>query len=275
MEDGQGLSATWSAHSDLPHRSRQGCYFSLTECQKSRRDEFPPELSHLNGPNFLEVNVLLVIRDAVFWDVSSGFLRFRQRANPLVVVVEMLRGRVFLFFQKRQLRVEQGAARFRQVSRGPLDRENVKTPDQASPLASSCGHDGTQMFLPFAGRTRSTHWRQFDMGQRSDTCFASTLLPHGAPRQFVSGNIGTLHTGGMSPKTRAPRDEGCGPVLRHSAEPCEAPPTSPSVALLMDPRAVKAQARFPRCSSVCGCIPLADLQTAQSSADPKLWRSDC
>ena len=36
--------------------------------------------------------------------------------------------------------------------------------------------------------------------------------------------------------------------LRQSAEPCAAPPTSPFMALLMDPRAVKAQARFPRCS---------------------------
>ena len=38
--------------------------------------------------------------------------------------------------------------------------------------------------------------------------------------------------------------------LRQSAEPCAAPPTSPFTALLMD-RAVRAHARFPRCSSVC------------------------
>ena len=34
MEDGQGLGATWSAHSDLPRRSRQGCNFSFTERQE-------------------------------------------------------------------------------------------------------------------------------------------------------------------------------------------------------------------------------------------------
>ena len=34
----------------------------------------------------------------LFWDVSSDFLRFRQRANPLVVV-EPLRGRSFSFFR--------------------------------------------------------------------------------------------------------------------------------------------------------------------------------
>ena len=34
----------------------------------------------------------------IFWDVSRDFLRFRQRANPLVIV-EMLRGRVFSFLK--------------------------------------------------------------------------------------------------------------------------------------------------------------------------------
>ena len=80
------------------------------------------------------------------------------------------------------MRVEQEAALFRQVSRGPLDRENVKSPEPAPPLAFSCeGEDDTQVFLPFTGRTRSTLWRQFDVEQRGDTCFASTLLPHRAP----------------------------------------------------------------------------------------------
>ena len=92
MENGHRRSATWSTNSDPPHRSREGCHFSLTECQELPRDVFPQELAQLNGPNFLGVHVLPVIRDAVFWDVSGDFLRFRQRANPLVVV-ELLRGR--------------------------------------------------------------------------------------------------------------------------------------------------------------------------------------
>ena len=36
--------------------------------QLSPRDVFPRELSHLNGPNFLGVDVLLNMRDHVFWD---------------------------------------------------------------------------------------------------------------------------------------------------------------------------------------------------------------
>ena len=46
------------------------------------------------------------------------------------------------------------------------------------------------------------------------------------------------------------------------------PPTSPFMALLMGPRAVKAQARVPRSYSVCGC------EAAKSSAAPGPWRSD-
>ena len=138
--------------SDLPHRSREGWNFSLTECQKSPRDAFPQEISHLNGPNFLGVNVLQVIRDAVLWGVSSDFLRFRQRANPLVVV-ELLRG---LFLSS-------------ETSAACLSRKRHSSGN--SPV------NGIQVFLPLARRTKSTHWRQFDVGQRSDTCFASTLLP--------------------------------------------------------------------------------------------------
>ena len=49
-------------------------------------------------------------------------------------VVELLRGGVFFLHEKHQLRVEQEAALFWQVSRGPLDRENVKAPEQGDSL---------------------------------------------------------------------------------------------------------------------------------------------
>ena len=174
--------------------------------------------------------------DAFFLGVSSGFLRFRQGANPLAVV-ELRRGRVVFFLQEHQLRVEQEVAFFWQVSRGPLDRENVKTPEQAPPQASSC------LFC-------------FDLAPSSRSapiCIA--LLPRrfGPPRH-------TPHSGGVSPYARTPRMRAVVQFLRQSAEPCGAPPTNPFMALLMDPRAVRAQARFPRCSSLCGCTPLAVLR---------------
>ena len=60
--------------------------------------------------------------------------------------------------------------------------------------------------------------------------------------------------------------------FRHSAEPSAAPPASPFMALLVDPLAVKAHARFPRCSSVCGCnVPLS-CEAGLSVAFLKSWR---
>ena len=35
---------------------------------------------------FLGVDLLLLVRDAVFWGVSSDFLRFRQSTDPLAVI---------------------------------------------------------------------------------------------------------------------------------------------------------------------------------------------
>ena len=40
----------------------------------------------------------------------------------------------FFFLQEHELRVEEEAAFFQQVSRGPLDRENVRPSKQAPPL---------------------------------------------------------------------------------------------------------------------------------------------
>ena len=68
------------------HSSQRSCRIEvvkaaispLTECQESPRDVFPQEVSHLNGPNFLGVNVLLVIHDAILWDVSRDFSFLRH-----------------------------------------------------------------------------------------------------------------------------------------------------------------------------------------------------
>ena len=54
---------------------------------------FPLEFTHLYGTNFLGVHVLLVVCDAVLWDVSCYFLSFCQRADPLVII-KLLRGMV-------------------------------------------------------------------------------------------------------------------------------------------------------------------------------------
>ena len=157
--------------------------------------------------------------------LSSGtsdlnFLRFRQLANPLVIV-ELLRGRVFFSLHEHELRVEKESTLFRQVTNCPIDREDVEAPEQAPPLASSCeGDDGIQVFLPFASGTKSTHWRQFDVRERSDSRFAAALFPDCASRCFVPATspsntrrLGTLGTRRMSFTARAPWNQGCGPVF--------------------------------------------------------------
>ena len=52
-QDGQCLGAAWGTHSDLPHRCRQGCKFSLTECQESPRDVFLKNSPIWMGRTFL------------------------------------------------------------------------------------------------------------------------------------------------------------------------------------------------------------------------------
>ena len=221
---------------------------------------------------------MLIIRDAVFWDVSRDLLRFCQRADPLVVV-ELLRGRLLLLLQERRLRVEQEGAVFPQVSRGPLDLR-MSRPRNKHPLASSCeGDDGAHVFLPFASRTRSTHWRHFDVDQRSDTRLASTLLLHRAPRQFVSpsspsdsGRFGTLRACGMSSCARTARSKGCSPVPAAVCRACAAPPTRPFTALLIDPQAVGLASRAVRLSAAA--CSLLFCEATQSSAARGPWRSN-
>ena len=58
------------------------------------------------GRTFFRLDNLLVVHDTVFRGVDGDFLRFCQRTDPLVVI-ELFRGRVILFVQKRELRVEE------------------------------------------------------------------------------------------------------------------------------------------------------------------------
>ena len=187
----------------------KACNFSLTACQESPRDVFPQELSHMNGPNFLGVNFLLVTRDGVFWNVSGDFLRFRQRANPLVIV-ELLRGRVFVFLEKQQLRIEQEATLFWQVSRGPLDCEKRQDPGTSASsgqtVASRCSRRSPAG--PGELNGDSLTWgSEAILAPSSRSAPVCIALPPGK-----SGHLGAVRTGGMSSDARTPRDEGCSPV---------------------------------------------------------------
>ena len=130
-------------NSDLPHRSRQGCNFSLTESRKPSRDVLSQELSHLNGSTSCCSYVTLSSGTSAVTSCASVSERIHSSSSNCFEVGS------FSFFKKNQLRVEQESTFFGQVSCRPLDCENFELPKQASPLAGSCeGDDGNQVFLP-------------------------------------------------------------------------------------------------------------------------------
>ena len=152
-----------------------------------------------------------------------------------------------------------------------LDREDDKAPEQAPPLDNSCeGDTGIQVFLPFASGTRSTHWRQFDVRQRSDACFAPSLLPSSRSTPVCSA----LHPRRFAPPRRTPHwwDEfrcpssvegglwssSCGSLLSHAQHP----PTNPFKALSRHRLASRAVRLSAAASSLLFC------GAAQNSADP-------
>ena len=99
-----------------------------------------------------------------------------------------------------------------------------------------------------------------EMWERSDSCLPAALFSHGAAGCFVSTSTPSCLTRlssaleGCAPWPELRRIKAVLQCFRHSADPVAAPPTSSFMALLIDPLAVWAQALFPRCSSVCGCI---------------------
>ena len=107
------------------------------------------------------VNVLLVVRDAVFWDVGRDFLRIRQRAHPLVVV-GLLRGRVFFYLQEHVLSRKRHSA-----GKSPVARLIVRM---------SRPPNKRLLWPAPAKETPSTHGRQFDVRDRRNL-FSCGLVP--------------------------------------------------------------------------------------------------
>ena len=123
-------------------------------------------------------------------------------ADP-VIVIELFRGWIFFFVQDHELRIEEESVLFQQVSRRPLNRGEPRNKRLSWPAPA-----------------KETHGCQFDVRQRGDTCsllrpcsliaLRTAFVPSTSPSN--SRCLGTLCTGGMSPNTRAPWDEGCSPI---------------------------------------------------------------
>ena len=99
MEDGQAPSAAWGT-TPICRIEVVKASISPSLSAKSRRETYFRKDSHIyKGRTFWGVDLLLVIQDAVFWDVGGDFLRFCQRTDPLVVI-ELLQGRVLFLSSK-------------------------------------------------------------------------------------------------------------------------------------------------------------------------------
>ena len=101
----------------------------------------------------------------------------------------------------------------------PPDCEDVEDSEGPSSLSSACeGNGGIQMFSSLSRGSCGTHGCQFDMRERSDSCFAAPLF-------FTAGRLASasapscacclssLHVRGMCALARGPRNQGCRPVL--------------------------------------------------------------
>ena len=110
---------------------------SPSQSARSRREAYFRKNSPIpTGPDFPQVDSLLVIHDIVFRDVGGGFLRFRQRTDPLIII-GLLRGWVLVLLQEHELRVEEESKLFWQITNCPADLEDVKTSKPTPPLPST------------------------------------------------------------------------------------------------------------------------------------------
>ena len=119
---------------------------------KSRRETyFRKELLHLNGPNFLGVDLLLITHDAVFWDVGAVISCASVNDRIHSSSSNCFEDWVVLLLQEDELRIEEESALFRQISCRPLDVENVELPKQSASSGRLLRRrrDGVQRFLPF------------------------------------------------------------------------------------------------------------------------------
>ena len=137
MKDGESLSAALRPNSELSHPKCEGSDFSFVERQETTRDAgiLPSELAASSWGRLRFAHGRTALRD-----VRGDLFRFRQRADPLVII-EL---RSWVFELQDQLRVEQEATLLRQVSCDPLDREDVeaaKEPPSGSHKRRQCHPD--------------------------------------------------------------------------------------------------------------------------------------
>ena len=144
------------------------------------------------------------MRDALFWDVVGDFLRFCERSNSLVKVKYVFCG-VFFFLQ-HELRMEEAMSRI-------LKSRHLCPALAKAMMASrcSCRSPVDRGALTSASLT---------CGSEAILFLAASLVSHSAAGCRVSASapsclcrLNSLRVRGMCTLARAPRNQGCGPVL--------------------------------------------------------------
>ena len=139
----------------------------------------------------------------------------------------------FSLLQEHELRVKSESTFFWEVSRGPSDCKDVKHSEHSSPLCTSEENDCTQVLLSF------TRWPL--MGA-SWTCGSDAKLDLLRPCSLTAlptsssccTRLSSLCFYGTRTSAWAPKNQSCSPEM-YSAVPGAAAPTSPLMALLIEP----------------------------------------
>ena len=97
VKDNKSLGTTLGSNSELPDCCRESCNFSFAERQKSVVRHTSARTLPFEWVELFSVDLLLVIRDAVFWNVRFDFLRFHQRTDPIIMIVLLRRLGPFLY----------------------------------------------------------------------------------------------------------------------------------------------------------------------------------
>ena len=86
MKDGQGLRAPGIPTPICRIEVVKAATSPSLSAKSHRETHFLKKLFHLNGPDLFGVNLLPLVRDEVFCNVSCDFLHFRQQTDPLIVI---------------------------------------------------------------------------------------------------------------------------------------------------------------------------------------------
>ena len=151
------------------HGHRQRFNFPIAQRKEPCVDVLSKDFYHQDGTHLLGGPLLLWLLR--FIPPHTGFISGTSACESSPPASERIHSSSSLkTVVEHQLRVEQEAAMFGEVARGPPQSKNIQHSEHAPPLPSAGdGDDGIEVFMPFAWWPWSSHGRQLDVWQRRET----------------------------------------------------------------------------------------------------------